>query len=65
MFTIFCSTDNELKPGKTMLFWNLDNEFNCVAVTGLGKKGEDGEEIELLSHEKEGVRIAASGNVII
>ncbi|CAH1958634.1 unnamed protein product [Acanthoscelides obtectus] len=50
---------NKVKPGKAFLFWGLDNEFQSVAVVGLGKKDVN-EPIELLCHEKEAVRVAAS-----
>ncbi|CAG9822474.1 unnamed protein product [Phaedon cochleariae] len=51
---------NEVKAGKTFVFWGLDNEFQSVAVVGLGKKCEESDDLELICREKEAVRVAAS-----
>ncbi|XP_018562536.1 cytosol aminopeptidase isoform X2 [Anoplophora glabripennis] len=51
---------NEVKAGKSFLFWGIDEEFQSVAVVGLGKKIPEQEEIELISQENESVRVAAS-----
>ncbi|XP_023029462.1 cytosol aminopeptidase isoform X2 [Leptinotarsa decemlineata] len=53
-------TGNEVKAGKGFIFWGLDDEFQSVAVVGLGKKCEEPEDIELINRERESVRIAAS-----
>ncbi|RZC40296.1 cytosol aminopeptidase [Asbolus verrucosus] len=57
---LFYSTGNKIKPGQSFVLWGLDKEFQSVAIVGLGKKSKPKDEIELISEEKESVRIAAS-----
>ncbi|CAG9856879.1 unnamed protein product [Phyllotreta striolata] len=54
-------TGNDIKPGKCVLFWGLDKEFNSVAVAGLGKDSEPtDDDIELICNKSEAIRIAAA-----
>lgn len=55
------SAGNQVKAGKSFLFWGIDEEFQSVAVVGLGKKNPVQDDIELISQENESVRVAASG----
>lgn len=52
-----------LKPGKVKLFYALNAEFETVALVGLPKKETTINELENLHEFKEGIRVAASGNL--
>jgi hypothetical protein len=58
---LFYSAGNKVKAGKSFVFWGLDKEFQSVAVVGLGKRSKPRDEIELVSEERESVRVAAAG----
>lgn len=62
---LFRSAGNEVKAGKSFVFWGIDEEFHSVAVVGLGKKIPEHENIELISEEKELVRVAATGMKVL
>ncbi|XP_044257997.1 cytosol aminopeptidase-like isoform X3 [Tribolium madens] len=53
-------TGNKVKAGKTFVFWGLEPDFQSIAVVGLGKKTKPNDELELVSEERESVRIAAA-----
>lgn len=63
--SFFPSAADELKLGKTHLFWGLDSEFEAVSVVGLGKQKEGYDDLELIHADKESVRIAASGKIAV
>lgn len=54
-----------LKPGKAKVFYSLTPQFDAVAVVGLPKKGTGINEAEGLDEAKEGIREAASSNVLV
>lgn len=61
LFVFISRAGNDVKAGKSFVFWGLTKEQNAVAVVGLGKKGAQAENVELLNQEKESIRVAVSG----
>lgn len=52
---------NKIKEGKCVTFWGLEEEYQCVAVVGLGKKCKGFCDIEVVDQDREAIRVAASG----
>ncbi|KAL3273843.1 hypothetical protein HHI36_015269 [Cryptolaemus montrouzieri] len=50
----------EIKAGKSFVFWGLHEEYQAVAVTGLGKEHTDFDTLELIDTRKESIRVAAA-----
>lgn len=59
------SVRDDIKEGKTFVFWNLDAEFQNTAIVGLGKPSKGFSQEERICEDKESVRSAASGNLPI
>lgn len=57
----FSSIQDDIKDGKAYVFWNLDAEFQNVAVVNLGKPCKSFNKLEQICEDKETVRAAASG----
>ncbi|KAK4883110.1 hypothetical protein RN001_006429 [Aquatica leii] len=52
--------DGHIKPGKTFIFWDLDENHTAVGLVGLGKKCKDIDRLECIDPDKEAVRVAAA-----
>ncbi|XP_076250651.1 cytosol aminopeptidase-like isoform X2 [Rhynchophorus ferrugineus] len=53
---------NKIKPGKSRIFWGLDNEYQAIAVVGVDNKSEKSE-LELRSEKKENIRTAVAAGI--
>ncbi|XP_017778852.1 PREDICTED: cytosol aminopeptidase-like isoform X2 [Nicrophorus vespilloides] len=51
---------NQVKEGKSFVFWGLDSTYQSVAVVGLGKRNKGFDQIERINQDKESVRRAAT-----
>ncbi|XP_044760539.1 cytosol aminopeptidase-like [Coccinella septempunctata] len=52
--------ESEIKEGKSFVFWGLHEDYQAVAVTGLGEKNKKLDSLELIDSNKEGIRLAAA-----
>lgn len=60
-----CYRIGEVKEGKSFVLWDLDDEYQAVAVVGLGEKCKGINICEGRDEDRESVRVAASGMIVI
>lgn len=54
---------NEVKPGKSLIFWGLDKEFQAVSVVGVKNTCDKEDEGEVRRDDREDVRVAVAAGV--
>ncbi|XP_045478219.1 cytosol aminopeptidase-like [Harmonia axyridis] len=52
--------ESEIKEGKSFVFWGLHEDYQAVAITGLGEKNKKFNPLELIDSKKETIRLAAA-----